>query len=115
VSARLSHASVNVRDVDESVGFWTEVVGLPLLAREEGYARVGTADGCTLGLEERDEHLIGAVGVTIAVEVDDVHATYDRLLAAGVAVASPPAVQQSGVVEALLEDPDGYRCTIFSV
>jgi predicted enzyme related to lactoylglutathione lyase len=112
VSSRLSHLSVHVRDLDETVRFWTEVVGLELLARGEGYASVGTTDGFTLGLEERDEHLIGAVGVTIAVEVDDVHATYERMLAAGVAVAGPPAAQPSGAVEALLVDPNGYRCSI---
>jgi lactoylglutathione lyase len=114
VSSRLSHLSVHVRDLDRSVRFWTEVVGLELLAREAGYALVGTAGGFGLGLEERDQHLIGAVGITIAVEVDDVHATYERMLAAGVAVAGPPAAQPRGVVEAFLEDPDGYRCSIFS-
>jgi lactoylglutathione lyase len=114
VSSRLSHLFVHVRDLDVSIRFWTEVIGLRLLALEDGYARVGTVDGFALGLEERDQHLIGAVGITIAVEVDDVHATYERLLAAGVAVAGPPAAQPRGVIEAFLEDPDGYRCAIFS-
>jgi lactoylglutathione lyase len=114
VSSHLSHLFVHVRDLDRSVRFWTEVVGLELLVREDGYARVGTAGGFALGIEERDEHLIGAVGITIAVEVDDVHATYERMLAAGVAVAGPPALQPWGDVHASLEDPDGYRCSIFS-
>lgn len=114
MTGRLSHLFVHVRDLDEAVHFWTEVVGLPLLVREHGYARVGTDDGFALGLEERDEHLIGAVGVTIAIEVADVHVTYDRMLAAGIAVAGPPAVQPWGAVHAFFEDPNGYRCSIFS-
>jgi catechol 2,3-dioxygenase-like lactoylglutathione lyase family enzyme len=114
VTGRLSHLFVHVRDLDETVSFWTELVGLRLLVREPGYARVGTDDGFTLGLEERDQHLVGAVGITIAIEVPDVHVTYERMLAAGVAVAGPPAAQPWGAVHAFLEDPNGYRCSIFS-
>ena len=40
-AARFSHLFVHVRDLEESVRFWTEVVGLDLLLEHPGYARVG--------------------------------------------------------------------------
>jgi catechol 2,3-dioxygenase-like lactoylglutathione lyase family enzyme len=114
VGARLSHLFVHVLDLDASVRFWTEVVGLRVLLREPGYARVGGADGFDLGLEEREPELVGAAGIEVAIAVDDVHAAYERLSAAGVVFTGPPQEQPWGAVHAWFSDPNGYRCSIHS-
>jgi lactoylglutathione lyase len=110
---RLSHLFVHVRDLADSVRFWTEVVGLELLLEEPGYARLGGEGGFHLGIEERDTETVGAIGIEIVIEVDDVHASYERMRAAGVRFAGPPERQQWGATHAWFVDPDGYRCSIY--
>jgi catechol 2,3-dioxygenase-like lactoylglutathione lyase family enzyme len=114
MATRLSHLFVHVTDLERTVRFWTEVVGLELLLTEPGYARVGGVDGFDLGLEERPAEEVGAAGIELAIEVADVHAAHQRMTAAGVAFTAPPAEQPWGAVHAWFADPDGYRCSIFS-
>jgi catechol 2,3-dioxygenase-like lactoylglutathione lyase family enzyme len=114
MATRLSHLFVHVTDLERTVRFWTEVVGLELLLTEPGYARVGGVDGFDLGLEERAAEQVGATGIELAIEVDDVRAAYQRMAAAGVEFLGPPRQQPWGGVHAWFADPDGYRCSIFS-
>jgi catechol 2,3-dioxygenase-like lactoylglutathione lyase family enzyme len=111
---RLSHLFEHVRDLEASVRFWTETVGLELLLTHPGYARVGGAPGFHLGMEERDPSLVGAPGIELAIEVDDVAATYERMRDAGVTFTGPPQQQEWGAIHAWFVDPDGYRCSIFT-
>jgi catechol 2,3-dioxygenase-like lactoylglutathione lyase family enzyme len=89
-----------------------EVVGLEVLAEEDGYVRIGGGEGYHVGLEQGDPG--STSGIEINIEVDDVEVTYRRLLDAGVRVEGPPQEQEWGAHHIWFEDVDGRRMSVFS-
>ena len=108
------HLFIYVSDLGRSRGFYTDVLGLQVLIEEEGYLRVGIPRGIHIGMEEGKPSQVGARGVEIHLEVDDVDAWADRLRADGVTFEIPPADMPWGARHALFRDPDGYRLSIFT-
>ncbi len=103
------HVSLNVSDLDETVAFYTDVLGLPLLERPE--LRV---DGRWLGLPDgRELHLLASdvpadQGQHFAFEVDDVDAAIAHLDAAGHRTSKPGVID--GVCrQTFCVDPSGNR------
>jgi lactoylglutathione lyase len=103
---------------DDSVEFYRDVVGLPLsfLGQEFGWAQfdLGTA---SLGLERcdpADPEAMDLVGrfVGISIEVGDIHATYESLVAKGVEFIGPPEKQPWDGTLAHFKDPDGNVITL---
>jgi catechol 2,3-dioxygenase-like lactoylglutathione lyase family enzyme len=113
-SSRLSHLFVNVSDLERARRFYVEMLRLVPLVEEPGYLRVGGGHGFHIGMEEGEPAEIGAKGIEIVVEVDDVDQRYEELTAKGVRFSSPPADQEWGARHAWLLDPDGYRLSIYS-
>jgi predicted enzyme related to lactoylglutathione lyase len=59
---------------------------------------------------------VGAVPVSLWLQVPDVAAEHERLLATGeVTITAPPALMPWGLWEMWLEDPDGVRLVIVEV
>lgn len=110
----LSHLFVHVSDLERSRRFYVDVVGLELLIEHPGYLRLGGGGGFHMGLEERDASQVGAEGIEIVIEVDDVHETYGRMADAGVDFLAPPEAQAWGATHAWFTDPDGYQASIYS-
>lgn len=116
---RLDYAVLVVADVDRSVAFYTELLGLRLAHRSGPYAQLDTGT-CRLSLYQRDAmaQTLGrdrleppapdAVAFEIGFKVDDVDAAYDELTAAGAEPAVPPATRPWGQRTAYLADPDGH-------
>ena len=108
-----------VRDVEESVEFYREVVGLETRDVTEGRAKFDTGE-CTLVLEEDFEEAVLAnfgleppgedrgSGVILVVEVDDVEAVHERAERAGADVRMAPQTVEWGRKMFLVADPDGY-------
>ena len=113
-SARLSHLFILVGDLEQTRRFYVGVLGLEVLTEEPGYLRVGGRDGFHLGIEEGEPARVGATGIEIVVEVDDVDSRYRELVAAGVTFDGPPKDQPWSARHAWLSDPDGYRLSIFT-
>ena len=111
---RLSHLFIVVTDLARSREFYVGSLGLEVLVDEHGYMRVGGQGGFHLGIEEGDPAQVGATGIEIVVEVDDVDSRYRELVAAGVTFNGPPEDQPWGARHAWLSDPDGYRLSIFT-
>jgi predicted enzyme related to lactoylglutathione lyase len=81
---------VPVADVDRAADFYADVLGLPLLFRFPGIAFFD-ADGVRLYLASPTEP--GYAGpVTIYFRVDDVSATFERLVERGAAVREAPEI-----------------------
>ncbi|NYJ08073.1 VOC family protein [Petropleomorpha daqingensis] len=55
------------------------------------------------------------VGLALWLQVRDIAAEHDRLVAAGVPVVRPPAREPWGLVEMWIEDPDGVRIAVVEV
>ncbi|MYM63183.1 lactoylglutathione lyase [Pseudomaricurvus sp. HS19] len=119
---RLLHTMLRVGDLEASLAFYTEVMGMQLLRRNDfpdgrftlafvGYG--GEADNTVLELthnwDTASYDLGGGYG-HIAIEVDDVYAACDKIRAAGGKVVREPGPMMHGsTILAFVEDPDGYR------
>ena len=121
-SMRLLHTMLRVRDLDASIRFYCDHLGMKLLRRKdypEGkftLAFVGYGDEkdhsvleLTYNYGTHDYDLGDAFG-HIAIGVDDIHAVCDRLRAEGVRIPREPGPMKHGTtVIAFVEDPNGYK------
>ena len=119
---RILHTMIRVGDLDRSLAFYTEVLGMRLLRRmdfPEGkftLAFVGfqdEQDGAVLELTYNwgtDRYDLGAGFGHVAVEVDDAYEACERVKARGGKVVreAGPMLHGSTVI-AFVEDPDGYK------
>jgi lactoylglutathione lyase len=125
---RVLHTMLRVGDLERSIAFYTEKLGMQLL-RKERYpsgsytlAFLGYGDehsGAVIELTHnwgKDSYVHGTAFGHVALAVTDIHAICAQLMAAGVKVlrapgpmtASSPDRTDSEVI-AFIEDPDGYR------
>lgn len=117
---------VTVPDFDEAVAFYREGLGLEQLADwsgEDGRVILLDAGRATLELfDERQAESIDRIEagrrvsgpVRLAIEVDDLDAAAQRLLAAGAKAVAAPVVPPWGGRNARLRAPDGIQLTLFS-
>jgi methylmalonyl-CoA/ethylmalonyl-CoA epimerase len=117
---------LTVRDFEEAVAFYRDALGLEQLADWSGDdGRVILLDAGQATLELFDEQQAESVDrieagrrasgqVRLALEVDDLDGTAQRLLAAGAEAEAPPVVPPWGGRNARLRAPDGMQLTLFS-
>jgi lactoylglutathione lyase len=117
---RILHTMIRVGDLERSIGFYTEVLGMKLLSRKDypdgkfTLAFVGFGDGdaeieltYNYGVD-RYEH--GTGFGHIAIEVDDAYATCEEVRRRGGRVTREAGPMKHGsTVIAFVEDPDGYK------
>jgi lactoylglutathione lyase len=119
---RFLHTMLRVKDLDASLRFWTEHFAMKLLRRRdypEGrftLAFVGYGDESDHTVLElthnwgRSDYDLGDAFGHVAIGVDDIHATCERLRAAGVPITREPGPMKHGsTVIAFVEDPNGYK------
>jgi lactoylglutathione lyase len=115
VPPRVGYVILYVQDLDRSIAFYRDLLGLPFKFAQAGYAEFATA-GTRFGLYERarlpDLLGRGAAGGDPAVEtlflVADVDAWAERLRRAGVEVLSGPVDRAWGHRTVHVLDPDGH-------
>ena len=118
---RILHTMIRVGDLDRSIKFYTEVLGMQLLRRKEypdgrfTLAFVGFGDESgQAALEltwnwDTDHYDLGDGYGHIAIELDDVYAAYDAIREAGGTISREPGPMKHGsTVLAFVRDPDGY-------
>lgn len=120
---RLLHTMLRVGDLDRSVDFYTKVLGMTLLRTSENpeykysLAFVGFGNGNPEQAEieltynwGQSEYDMGTAYGHIALGVDDIHASCDRIRAAGGNITREPGPVKGGsTVIAFITDPDGYK------
>ena len=120
---RLLHTMLRVRDLDASLNFYTEQLGMKLLRKRDypsgkfTLAFVGYGDEAddtvielTHNWDQAEPYNLGSAFGHLAVGVSDVYKTCERLAAAGVKIPRPAGpMAHGGSVIAFIEDPDGYR------
>jgi len=117
---RVLHTMLRVGDLDRSIAFYTGVLDMKLLSRNDypdgkfTLAFVGFGDGgAEIELTHNwgvERYEIGSGYGHIAVEVDDAYAACERVTQRGGKVTRPAGPMKHGTtVIAFVEDPDGYK------
>ena len=119
---RLLHTMVRVANLDESIKFYTEVLGMKLLRKKDYPSGKFTLAFVGYGSESEqavielthnwdvDHYELGNAYGHIALEVDDVYEACDKIKARGGKVVREAGPMKSGTtILAFVEDPDGYK------
>ncbi|MFM1842106.1 MAG: hypothetical protein RLZZ490_842 [Cyanobacteriota bacterium] len=119
---RLLHTMLRVGNLDESLKFYCDVLGMNLI-RQKDYpsgkftlAFVGYGDEATNSVIELthnwdvEQYNVGDAFGHMAIGVDDIYQTCDRIKALGGKVVREPGPMKHGTtVIAFVEDPNGYK------
>jgi len=119
---RILHTMLRVGNMERSVKFYTEVLGMKVLRTtdrpEQKYslAFVGYEDEARASVLEltcnygTDKYDLGTAYGHVAIEVDDAAKTCEAVAAKGGKVTRPAGPVKGGTtVIAFVEDPDGYK------
>jgi len=125
---RLLHTMLRVGDLERSLTFYTEVLGMRLLRRKDypdgrfTLAFVGYGDESDTAVLElthnwdTSSYEIGTGYGHIALGVEDIQATCEAMAAKGGRVVRPPGAMKHGTtVIAFVEDPDGYKVELIQL
>jgi lactoylglutathione lyase len=121
--ARFLHTMIRVKDLDKSLNFYTELLGMKLLRKRDyptgkftlafvGYGEEtdSTVVELTHNWEQAEPYQLGSAFGHLAIGVPDVYKTCEKLAASGVKIPRPAGpMAHGGSVIAFIEDPDGYR------
>ncbi len=125
---RLLHTMLRVGDLERSITFYTEVLGMRLLRRKDypggrftlafvGYGE--ESDTTVLELThnwDTTSYEIGSGYGHIAIGVDDIVGVCDQIRAKGGRVVREPGpMKNGGTVIAFVEDPDGYKVELIEL
>jgi lactoylglutathione lyase len=125
---RFLHTMLRVGDLEASIRFYCEVLGMQLLRREdfpEGrftLAFVGygdESDNTVIELTHNwdiSAYTIGDAYGHIALGVDDIYATCAEITAkGGKVIRTPGAMKHGTTIIAFVEDPNGYKIDLIQI
>lgn len=108
----LNQVTLPCRDYDASVRFYRALGLRQIVDSPPRYARFETPGGATLSIHAAADVAVPS-GVVVYFEVDDVDATVDELVAAGIEFDTRPADERWLWREARLADPAGNELCIY--
>lgn len=124
---RLMHTMLRVNDMDESLRFYCEVLGMKLLRKQDypsgrfslgfvGYGEIGDSSVLELTYNwDQHNYQLGDAFGHLALGVADIYGFCEQLKRDGVKVVREPGPMRhsnssgGGSVIAFIEDPNGYR------
>ncbi len=125
---QLLHTMLRVGNLEESVKFYTEVLGMKLLRQKEypdgkfTLAFVGYGDDSDHTVLELtynwgvEKYNLGDGYGHIAIGIDDIYGTCEQIKARGGKVSREPGPMKHGsTVIAFVEDPDGYKVELIQL
>lgn len=119
---RLLHTMLRVGNLDRSIEFYTQVMGMQLFSRKDYPG--GRFTLAFLGYGRNPEHAelelthnwdtasyeLGTAYGHIALGVEDIYATCERIRQSGGTIVREPGPMKHGTtVIAFIQDPDGYK------
>jgi lactoylglutathione lyase len=125
---RLLHTMLRVGNLDESLRFYCEILGMQLLRRKDypsgeftlafiGYG--AESDNTVIELTYnwgKTAYDLGDAYGHIALGVDDIYATCAAIKAQGGKISRAPGPMKHGTtVIAFIEDPDGYKVELIQL
>jgi lactoylglutathione lyase len=125
---RLLHTMLRVGDLEASLHFYCQVLGMKLLRKHDfpdgrftlafvGYG--AESDNTAIELThnwDTSAYTIGDAYGHIAIGVDDIYATCEQISAkGGKVVRAPGAMKHGTTVIAFVEDPTGYKVELIQI
>jgi len=124
---RLLHTMIRVGDLEKSINFYTEILGMKLLRQKDypdgkfSLAFVGYGneqDNSVIELTynwDTDSYDLGSGFGHLAIEVDDVYAAAGKIRNQGGKIIREPGPMNAGTtIIAFVEDPDGYQIELLA-
>ena len=119
---RILHSMIRVNDLEESIKFYTEVLGMSLIREKEypegkfslaflGYGKETEETVIELTYNwDKSEYDHGNAFGHIALEVDDIYKACNEIKKQGTKVIRDPGpMMGSKLLLAFIEDPNGYK------
>jgi lactoylglutathione lyase len=113
---KVGNVILAVKDIDKSLQFYHEIIGLPIKNQRRSWVDLGTS-GALLSLHPASltaKHVGDSIdnGITIGFLVGDVQSAVDELKEKGVTVHRDIVEKDAGK-NAIILDPDGYLISLF--
>jgi lactoylglutathione lyase len=125
---RMLHTMLRVGDLDQSIAFYCDILGMELLRRKDYPSGEFTLAFVGYGSEQNNtvieltynwgvsEYDLGKGYGHIALGVEDIYGTCDRIKAQGGKVSREPGPMKHGsTVIAFIEDPDDYKIELIQL
>jgi lactoylglutathione lyase len=121
--AQILHTMIRVKNLDRSLDFYTRLLGMSLLRKNDypggrfTLAFVGYGDEASTAVlelthnwDQAEPYVLGSGFGHVAIGVPDIYGACQRLEREGVKIPRPPGPMKHGTtVIAFVEDPDGYK------
>ena len=127
MAKRILHTMLRVGDLDRSINFYTNVLGMKLLRKSENeefeytLAFIGYAEESESAVIEltynwgTSEYDLGNGYGHIAIGADDIYAACEEIRQTGGEIIREPGPVKGGTVEiAFVKDPDGYSIELIN-
>ncbi|PVZ64392.1 lactoylglutathione lyase [Pelagibaculum spongiae] len=124
---RLLHTMLRVANLEKSIAFYTDVLGMKLLRTSENKEYQYTLAFLGYGNESEntvleltynwgtDSYDHGTAFGHLAIEVESVYSACDKIATSGAKIVRQPGPVKGGSTEiAFVEDPDGYKIELIT-
>ena len=113
---RVGNVILAVKDIDKSVQFYNEVIGLPIKQQRRTWVDLGSS-GALLSLHPASlsaPHQGSSVdnGIMVGFLVGDLKSSIEELKSKGVKIYREPVERDAGL-NAIILDPDDYMISLF--
>ncbi len=113
---KVGNVILAVKDLDKSLYFYHEIIGLPIKNQRRSWIDLGTT-GALLSLHPASltaEHVGSSIdnGITIGFLVGDLKSSLEELKSKGVKIFRDSVDREAGK-NAIVSDPDGYLVSLF--
>jgi len=113
---KVGNVILAVKDLDKSLQFYHEIIGLPIKNQRRSWIDLGTS-GALLSLHPASltaQHIGASIenGITIGFLVGDVKSAVDELRAKGITIHRDIVIKDAGK-NAVIMDPDDYLISLF--
>ena len=113
---KVGNVILAVADIDKSLQFYHEIIGLPIRTQRRSWVDLGTS-GALLSLHPASltaQHIGSSIenGITIGFLVGDVKSAIEELKSKGVTIYRDIVEKDAGK-NAVILDPDGYLISLF--
>lgn len=126
---RMMHTMIRVFHLDRSIKFYTELLGMQLLRKEDfpdgkftlafvgyGLEENNTVVELTHNWDQAGPYEIGTGFGHLALGVKDIYAVCGALEKQGASIPRPPGPMKHGTTHiAFVEDPDGYKIELIGL